>query len=162
MSTELKVKPTHPVSDGRAERPRDSRAGMRNPLLWLNLVCLDAPVVAVLWQWLFGHSFGLQITAAARVALFLTAWLIYLADRFADALSLPVGSQQSLRQIFCSSHRRIWVGVLLVIAITDGIIVLGGIDHQLFRTGVVVGIAAIIYLVVNSATRAWRVLPVKE
>jgi len=75
-------------------------AGARRcyPWIWLNLVCFDAPLVAASWQWLFAHTFKLEIEHGARVALFLTAWLIYLADRYADAAALDEDEQKSLRQ----------------------------------------------------------------
>ena len=59
-----------------------------SPLVWLNLVCLDAPLVAVSWQWLFARAFQVPLTNSARLTLFLTAWLIYLADRLADSWAL--------------------------------------------------------------------------
>jgi hypothetical protein len=71
--------------------------------LWLNLVCLDAPLVAVAWLGLFARSFHTPLQAGNCIALFLTAWLIYLADRFADCDSLEPGSPRSLRQEFASA-----------------------------------------------------------
>ena len=77
---ELAAEPLPPVAD---------RAGYSS-VVWLNLLCLDAPIVAVAWQWLFAHTFGAHLSLALRALLFLTAWLIYLADRFADTIKLPV------------------------------------------------------------------------
>ena len=65
-----------------------ARVLSRNPLVWLNLVCLDAPLVAICWQWIFGNTLHLVVPLGHRLALFLTAWLIYLADRFGDSMSL--------------------------------------------------------------------------
>ena len=41
------------------------------------------------WQWLFAHTFQAHLDLSLRGLLFLTAWLIYLADRFADTIKLP-------------------------------------------------------------------------
>jgi hypothetical protein len=61
--------------------PSPLDAGARySPVVWLNLLCLDAPIVAVTWQWLFARTFGAHLNLSLRVLLFLTAWLIYLAD----------------------------------------------------------------------------------
>src|SRR3954447_26980728 len=80
----------------------------RSPLTWLNLVCLDAPLVALAWLWLFARTFHVPLQIGNAIALFLTAWLIYLGDRFADASNLKRDSHRSLRQEFCVRHREIW------------------------------------------------------
>jgi hypothetical protein len=63
---------------------RQAEPAWRRPFVWLNLVCLDAPLVAVAWQWLIASSLHLAVALADSAALFLTAWGIYLADRLAD------------------------------------------------------------------------------
>src|SRR5215217_1379810 len=68
---------------------------------WLNLVCLDAPLVAISWEWLFARSFDIPVAPGGTAALFVTAWLIYVADRFGDSVSLDLGVPTSLRQRFC-------------------------------------------------------------
>lgn len=58
------------------------------PSLWLypNLLGLDAPAVAIAWQWLFAHNFGITIPPVFHLILGLSAWCIYLADRIYDVL----------------------------------------------------------------------------
>jgi hypothetical protein len=129
----------------------------------LNLVCLDAPIVAVTWQWLFARSFHLPISVPERVALFLTAWLIYLADRLGDALSLRDGNEKSLRERFCRRHRGEWPLLLAGVGLFDGWVAFRYLDAHLLRVGLLVGCAAALYLLVNySLGRIWRALPVKE
>lgn len=55
------------------------------PWLWPNLLSLDAPIVALLWQILFVRCFhgSLGILPAALLAV--AVWLIYVADRTLDA-----------------------------------------------------------------------------
>src|SRR3954465_8051859 len=86
------------------------------PLPWLNLVCLDAPLVALAWLWLFARTFHVPLQIGNAVALFLTAWVIYLADRFADASNLKPNSPRSLRQEFCLRHREFWIATLALVA----------------------------------------------
>src|SRR5207244_2300393 len=88
----------------------------RSPLVWLNVVCLDAPLVAICWQWIFAYSFHLSVPPGHRAALFLTAWLIYLADRFGDSLSLVAGQPNSARQQFCLRHQSIWLVSIICVA----------------------------------------------
>jgi hypothetical protein len=52
--------------------------------LWPNLLSLDAPLVAVLWQMLFARCFHAGVNALASVLLVLAVWLIYAADRVLD------------------------------------------------------------------------------
>jgi hypothetical protein len=132
-------------------------------LLWLNLVCLDAPLVAIAWLWLFARSFGVPLQIGNAVALFLSAWLIYLADRFADAFTLKPGLPQSLRQQFCLRHCEIWITTLALVAGFDTYVIWRTTAVQTFLVGAVVGLVAVIYLVANHPLGLiWRSLPAKE
>src|SRR5438046_10605085 len=98
----------------------ESRTAQRAvPAVWLNLVCLDAPVVAVAWLWFFARTFQVPLRIGNVVALFLTAWLIYLGDRFADAISLKSDVPRSLRQKFCLRHRESWITTVALVAGLD-------------------------------------------
>ncbi len=127
------------------------------------MVCLDAPLVAICWQWLFASSFHVAVSDPARAALFLTAWLIYLIDRLADSVSLKPSSEKSVRQEFCLRHTSIWVGLILVIALLDAAIVLAQLDRRLILWGAFLGGAAFLYLALNYAlNRFWKTIPIKE
>jgi hypothetical protein len=76
--------------------------------LWPNLLSLDAPVVAVLWQVLFARCFRVPVDALAALLLLLTVWLIYAADRTLDAWK---GECHSPRHEF---YQRRWRGLLPV------------------------------------------------
>src|SRR2546423_8283950 len=116
-------------------------------LLWLNLVCLDAPVVAVAWLWLIARSFAVPLRTGNGVALFLTAWLIYLGDRFADVISLKPGLPRSLRQDFCLRHREIWIATVALIAGFDAYVIWRTTEWETFGAGIIVGVLALVYLV---------------
>ncbi len=140
-----------------------SRSTSRAPLLWLNLICLDAPLVAFAWQWMFGSTFHLPAAIGHRVALFLTTWLIYLADRFADAISLRPTEPKSLRQQFCLRHWKTWIGLVLLVGVLDGTVIFRGVNRETILAGAVVGALAIVYLLVNHAhSGLWEFLPLKE
>lgn len=47
------------------------------PWLWPNLLSLDAPVVAVAWQWLFARVFGADLPAVFHLILGLSVWCIW-------------------------------------------------------------------------------------
>jgi hypothetical protein len=135
----------------------------RRPLIWLNVWCLDAPLVAIGWQWLFARSFNIALPSASREALFLTAWFIYLIDRFADSISLGPHLPKSARQEFCLRHRFVWLLLMSIVAVLDGAVILTRLDPTTLRHGVLLGAVAIAYLGTNNAfSRLWETLPLKE
>ena len=78
------------------------------PWLWPNLLSLDAPLVAVLWQILFAKCFHADVDALSAILLVLVVWLIYAADRVFDAWRETGGMP---RHRF---YRRHWRAVLPV------------------------------------------------
>ena len=135
----------------------------RTPVIWLNLVCLDAPLVSVAWLWLFAQTFHRSVDPSNCAALFLTAWSIYLADRLADSQSLPANGPRSLRHEFCLRYRRVWIGGLMVIVATDAVIIWRNIGMETLIPGAIIGTLVLVHLVLNySLGGAWPPLPLKE
>ncbi len=143
--------------------PTAARDAGYSPIVWLNLVCLDAPIVAVAWQWLFARTFGAHLNLSLRFLLFLTAWLIYLADRFADTIKLQRGSPISLRHRFCREHMMGWWIAIVVIFLVDASLALRTLDLQMLLLGGTLAAICGLYLVINQSLGGkWRPLPVKE
>ena len=137
--------------------------GGYSPTIWLNLICLDAPLVAIAWLGLFARTFRVPIQIGNAVALFLTAWLIYLADRLADSLWLRSGTPRSLRHDFCLRHREIWTATVILVGGFDAYVVWRATASETFFAGVIIGVLAVTYLVLNHPFgRIWRKLPAKE
>jgi len=133
------------------------------PVLWLNLVCLDAPLVAVAWLWLFARTFRIPLQVGNGMALFLTAWVIYLGDRLADSASLKTDSPKSLRQEFCGRYRALWIILLALVAGFDAYVIYRTTALETFIVGGAVGDLSLIYLVLNHPLGLiWRSLPAKE
>ncbi len=68
--------------------------------LWLypNLLSLDAPLVAVLWLWVFARVWRADyLPAPAYIVLWLAVWAVYIFDRLFDA-SLRSGSPEMLEE----------------------------------------------------------------
>jgi hypothetical protein len=76
------------------------------PWLWPNLLSLDAPVVALLWQILFVRCFHGSLGMLPAALLAIAVWLIYVADRTLDAWR---GCVDQPRHEF---YRRHWRAVL--------------------------------------------------
>ena len=77
--------------------------------LWLNLLSLDAPLVAVVWCALLARSLRLTIEPAVLVLLASVVWAIYAADRLLDVrFALPTTS----RHRFARAHRAAFLTLL--------------------------------------------------
>jgi hypothetical protein len=151
--------------DAALRRPRTAQRALpiQTRVVWLNLVCLDAPLVSISWLWLFARTFHATVAPGGYAALFLTAWFIYLGDRLADTYSLQPGEPRSLRHEFCRQHRQLWIGALAVIAAVDAWLIWRNIAGETLFAGAVIGTLALIYLVLNhSLGGAWGHLPLKE
>ena len=71
--------------------------------LWPNLLCLDAPAVAMLWQRFMADALGLNLAIAPTVCLGLVVWGVYLLDRGLDNRpSRPV--DPAARHQFARAH----------------------------------------------------------
>src|SRR4051812_25331299 len=93
------------------------RMPVRTPAwLWLNLLSLDAPIVALVWQDLAARSFGHPLRPAARIVLGLTVWAVYLADRLLDVRA-PGAGQNTARHHFYRRHPT-KLSVLLAVVLT--------------------------------------------
>src|ERR1044071_5754059 len=117
-----------------------------SPVVWLSLFCLDAPIVAVSWQWIFAWTFGAHLNLALRALLFFTAWLIYLGDRFADTIKLPAGSPISLRHAFCRAHMAAWWVAVVVIFVVDLFLAVRTLDLQMLLLGGTLAAICVLYL----------------
>jgi hypothetical protein len=118
------------------------------PLLWLTVLSLDAPAVAVLWQLLFARSFHARLGASVTILLALVVWLIYVADRVLDALKAPAQGAEATRHIFYRRH--LWA-FLLPLCAGFGIAAwmsLTQLDARTFRDGLVILLAVGVYLLV--------------
>lgn len=142
---------------------RTQAVARTSPIVWLNLVCLDAPIVAITWQWLFARSFHFSLPIASQAALFLSAWLIYLADRLADSWILRGEEPLSLRQQFCQRHQIGWFVSIAALTIVDLWIICRLLDRATIEIGALLGAISIAYLSVNYwLGKIWRFIPVKE
>ncbi len=101
--------------------------------LWPNLLSLDAPLVAVLWQILFARCFQVPVDALAAVLLLLTVWLIYAADRTLDAWK---GDFHSSRHRFYRRHWRTLLPVWLAALALSGWLAARRLSPGLFLRGV--------------------------
>jgi len=112
--------------------------------LWPNLLSLDAPLVAVLWQVLFARCFRAGVYALPAVLLVLAVWLIYAADRALDAWNetgkLP-------RHEFYRRHWRAVLPVWTVVLVLTGWLACTRLPSPLFIRGLMLLAGVALYFV---------------
>lgn len=113
--------------------------------LWPNLLSLDAPLVAVLWQGFLAYRFELPVRAAWHVVLGLTVWAIYLLDRLLDARK-PREFDEPARHRF---YRRHWNGMAAlcgVVLAADAIATLRWLRPAMLHGGSIALAGVLLYM----------------
>src|SRR4051794_36685341 len=83
---------------------------------WPNLLGLDAPIVAIVWQALLGAAGHAAIALPGRLGLFLAVWAVYLTDRLLDARTpARTGATEPARHQFAREHGRILLALLVAV-----------------------------------------------
>src|SRR6185437_444498 len=78
---------------------------VRPPIwLWFNVLSLDAPLIALVWQDFLARCYPTTLLPEGRAVLGRTVWAIYLADRLLD-VRRPATPLESLRHRFYRRNR---------------------------------------------------------
>ena len=83
---------------------------------WPNVLTLQAPVVAVLWQLLLARSMHLRLNPFEPWALALAVWLIYVADHLIDTAQPVRSAWEPPRKDFCRRHWGTFLAIAVVVA----------------------------------------------
>jgi hypothetical protein len=98
----------------------------RTPLwLWPNLLSLDAPIVAIVWLYMFQRIWLQYLSWGYPVALGLAVWGIYILDRIIDVKMLSpgdprLGPRHAFHQRHCKLMASVAVAALLGAALVAG------------------------------------------
>jgi hypothetical protein len=116
--------------------------------LWPNLLSLDAPLVAVLWQGFLAYRFSLPLHPAGRLVLGLTVWAIYLLDRLLDARKpLPgKGTAEPARHRYYRRHSGLMTALLTIVIAADAIVAMVWLRPAVLRVGLIPLAGVMIYL----------------
>jgi hypothetical protein len=119
---------------------------VRPPLwLWFNLLSLDAPLIALVWQDFLARCYPTLLRPAGRGALGLTVWAIYLADRLLDVRH-PASAIESIRQRFYRQHRGYVVALLALIVCADALLTTLWLRPAVFDEGLLLTGCVVMYL----------------
>ena len=83
---------------------------------WPNLLILDSPLLALIWQEQFARVAGVSVGWGDRVLLFCCIWLVYWADRALDAVESG-GKTETDRHAIQLRGKPIWLGISIVVLV---------------------------------------------
>ncbi|GAA5510704.1 hypothetical protein [Novipirellula caenicola] len=136
-----------------------------------NILSLDAPLVAIGWQWLIRSAFvdpaaspvqpnGTPMMTASTVVLFMTVWLIYTADRLLDCRRMNFCRNAAPRHRFAKRWSSLLWPLWCVVLITGGLIAFTYLHRELlFGGGILLGFVALYAAAVHDAPSRRRGLP---
>jgi hypothetical protein len=115
--------------------------------LWPNLLSLDAPIVALLWQILFARCFHARVDLLPSVLLVLAVWLIYAADRTMDAWrgAAWTGADARPRHEFYRRHWKALLPLWIFVLATGSALAWTRLTPELFLGGLALGAAVALY-----------------
>ena len=137
---------------------RDPRSDIRDSSApwWLvpNLLALDAPCVAALWQRFLAAELGHAVPAAATACLFCAVWAMYLLDRFLDGRR---GAIEAERHLVAAYHPQPYAVAASVVGLA-GLTTALALPEETARRGMIATFAAGVYLILVHAlgVRSWR------
>ncbi len=125
-----------------------SKSEEHSPPLWLwpNLLSLDAPLVAVLWQGFLAYRFALPLRPAGRLVLGLTVWAIYLLDRLLDARKPPPVNGEPARHRYYRRHFELMAALLAMVIAADAFIGILWLRPAVLREGLIPLAGVLVYL----------------
>jgi hypothetical protein len=121
--------------------------------LWPNLLSLDAPAVALVWQLLFVRSFHGQFSTPTAILLVTSVWLIYAADRALDAWG---GDCSSARHRFYHAHGRLLIPLWMMVFAGSAWLAFTRLPAALLWRGLILLAAVLIYFL---AVHGWKSSP---
>ncbi len=117
-------------------------------LLWINLFSLDAPVVAVSWQWLLSFILELELSYAQYLVLFNTVWIIYTIDRYLDARSIKKERLRLPRHQFHARYSRLLVFFLGTVLFITTAVAFYFLDKNILYQGTLLSFLVLGYMLI--------------
>ncbi len=141
----------------RLKQPRRDLQTRRPLWLWPNLLSLDAPAIAVLWQVLLARGLAAHTNRGEPVVLALAVWLIYIADRALDALRPSTAAWEPERKTFYRHHLRAASTGAIALALLIVPLAYLLLRRSAFYTGLVLAIPLLCYLItIHLLPLRWR------
>lgn len=127
------------------------------PWQWPNILSLDAPLIAVLWQLLLAQSLGLHLNRMEPLVLALSVWFVYIADQLLDALRPDSGAWHPGRKIFYRHYFRVASALGFSLAVVMLPLAYWLLRPATFQSGLEMAVPVIVYFgIIHAAPAHWR------
>ena len=126
---------------------------------WLTVLSLDAPVVALLWQWQLARVAGVVPGAPRVFVLGVSVWLAYAADRWIEGWRLAPGRIRTQRHSFYQRNRWPIAAFWAALFAADLAAALTALDRRALIAGFLLLIPVSAYLLSHQFVhrhRRWR------
>ena len=118
--------------------------------LFLNVLALDAPIVAIVWQHFLAENFKIEISITETASLFFTVWFIYLLDHLFDSQKEFYITQ---RHLFVARNQKTTIA-MITFTFTTSICLCFLLPKSLILGGLVLASFICIYLLLVHASIA--------
>jgi hypothetical protein len=128
--------------------------------LWPTVLSLDAPIVALLWQWEIAQTVGLVASGARAFVLGTSVWLAYSADRWVEGWRLTPERIRTQRHAFYQRRRWPVAALWVVLFAADVAAAFRGLSRREFSAGLALLGLVMLYLLSHQLVhrhRRWRV-----
>jgi len=110
---------------------------------FLNILALDAPIVAIVWQHFLAKNFKIELSIPETATLFFAVWFIYLLDHFLDSKNVVHLTQ---RHIFIAKKKKL-TKTLIILTFTTSFFLTTFLPKLVITSGICLTIIISIYLV---------------
>lgn len=122
----------------------------------MNVLSLDAPIIAVVWQELFARVFEVALQPAEREILAAAVWLAYSADRWLDGRQIPSGAATTPRHRFAQRHGR-WLPLPWLLVLIGAVtLAWRAVPHEHLVFGTALTAMVLLHLWLNRRQREWE------
>ncbi|MCA8953305.1 MAG: hypothetical protein KDE27_27585 [Planctomycetes bacterium] len=129
---------------------------------WPTILSLDAPAVAVVWQWLFSTVVAVQLRWHHHALLAAATWLVYAADRWIEGLLVAPERLISDRHRFYQRWRWSTFAAWLAVAAAGLVLASTRLTRAEGTAGAILGLPVLAYLLSQSFGRRHARLAPKE
>src|SRR5580698_3499004 len=113
--------------------------------LWFNLLSLDAPLIALVWQDFLSRCYPTLLHATGRGVLGLTVCAIYLGDRLLD-VRRPASALESIRHRFYRRRRAFALSLLAIVVCVDALVTTFWLRPAVRESGLFLTAGVVAYL----------------
>ncbi len=113
--------------------------------LWFNLLSLDAPIIALVWQDFLTRCYPTTLLPTGRAVLGLTVWGIYLADRLLD-IRHPASASETIRHQFYREHRTFAQSLFAIVVCVDVALTILWLRPAVLDNGLILSGGVVLYL----------------